>query len=86
MWLFATNNALLAQNMAVNRPDSMRTLRQAEAVVQNAPLIFKAKTIQVKGTRGANNDVIQVRQLCIIDVIKGNLKINDTIEKDKSVQ
>ncbi len=73
--------ALVAQPSSVFFPkDSLHILRHTDSVVQNAPFIFKAEIINEKAVRGEKDEVIAVGQLRVIEVVKGNITVGDTVE------
>jgi Secretion system C-terminal sorting domain len=72
---------LVAQPSSVLFPkDSLRIMRHADSVVQNAPFIFRGSEISQKTVRGEDDQVIAVYQLQVIEVVKGNISIGDTVE------
>jgi hypothetical protein len=78
--LLAAANALFAQPLPILHPDSSRFIRQSNSVVLNAPFIFKAEKIAEKVVRNERDEAIVVQKLRILDVFKGDLKVNDTLE------
>jgi hypothetical protein len=72
---------IIAQPSSVFFPkDSLRIMRHADSVVQNAPFIFRGEIINQKAVRGENDNVIAVGQLRVIEVVKGNVSVGDTVE------
>ena len=53
--------------------------------MRGAPLIFKGDKLAEKTIRSPNDEVIFICQIRIIDVIKGNIKIGDTVEVSYSL-
>jgi hypothetical protein len=85
LWLFMATTALLAQPLPINHPDSSRFFAEAVAVVQNAPLIFKATKMRSRVVRSDKDEVIFIQQLRVHEVIKGNIKENDIVEVSYSL-
>jgi hypothetical protein len=77
---WAAMSAVRAQHEPIKHSDSLRFYKHAEAVVRDAPFIFKGQEIAQKAIRGKGNEVIAVTQLRIIEVIKGDIAVGDTVE------
>ena len=69
-----------AQHEPVNLPGSAAFVKHVESVVRDAPFIFKGVEIKENAVRGKGNEVIAVFQLYVMEVIKGNIAVGDTVE------
>jgi hypothetical protein len=75
----AAMSAAQAQIMP-EQHDSTYYRKEADAVVQNAPLILRVRGLKAKALRGSKDEAIIKRQYLVLEVFKGNAVVGDTLE------